>query len=180
MPLSVFEENEKYGLKNATGIHLTTAKYNRIEIYDDFVCALYAKNELGEIHYIDHSGDIIANLNDMPINSLEVALKRISNGIDELSKDIKQRLPGANNTPQSSGGTLSKPVIWKDNALIKLEVNTVLRGSIFEPTEMELSSRLQNEFKRFVAVQVLSKSDLYGGKLCAALDRQHPGELTKA
>jgi hypothetical protein len=42
---------------------------------------------------------------------------------------------------------------------------------------MELSSRLQNEYERFVAVQVLPKSDLYGGKLCAALDRQHPRDL---
>ena len=117
------------------------------------------------------------DLTYIPINSREVALKGISNGIDELSKDIKQRLPGANITPQSSGGTVSKLVIWKDNAQIKLEVNTVLRGSIFEPKEMELSSRLQNEFERFVAVQVLSKSDLYGGKLCAALDRQHPRDL---
>ncbi|WP_409029028.1 nucleotidyl transferase AbiEii/AbiGii toxin family protein [Gracilimonas sediminicola] len=117
------------------------------------------------------------DLTYIPINSREVALKGISNGINELSKDIKQRLPGANITPQSSGGTVSKLVIWKDNAQIKLEVNTVLRGSIFEPIEMELSSRLQNEFERFVAVQVMSESDIYGGKLCAALDRQHPRDL---
>lgn len=117
------------------------------------------------------------DLTYLPMNDRDAALKGISNGIDVLSKDIKQRLPGSNITPQSSGGTVSKLVIWKDNAQIKLEVNTVLRGSIYEPVEMELSSRLQNEFERFVAVQVLSKSDLYGGKLCAALDRQHPRDL---
>lgn len=117
------------------------------------------------------------DLTYIPMNDRQAALKGISNGIDLLSKDIKQRLPGSNITPQTSGGTVSKLVIWKDKAQIKLEVNTVLRGSIYEPVEMELSSRLQNEFERFVSIQLMSKSDLYGGKLCAALDRQHPRDL---
>lgn len=117
------------------------------------------------------------DLTYIPMNDREAALKGISSGIDVLSQDIKQRLPDSNITPQSSGGTVSKLVIWKNNAQIKLEVNTVLRGSVYEPVEMELSSRLQSEYERFVAVQVLSKSDLYGGKLCAALDRQHPRDL---
>lgn len=117
------------------------------------------------------------DLTYIPMNDREAALKGISKGIDVISQDIKQRLPDSNITPQSSGGTVSKLVIWKNNAQIKLEVNTVLRGSVYEPVEMELSSRLQSEYERFVAVQVLSKSDLYGGKLCAALDRQHPRDL---
>lgn len=111
------------------------------------------------------------------LNSRNEALKDIQNGIDIVSKDIKERLPESNLTKQKSGGTVSKLIIWEDGAQIKLEVNTVLRGSIFEPQEMVLSSTLQDHFETFVAVKALSKSDLYGGKICAALDRQHPRDL---
>lgn len=105
------------------------------------------------------------------------ALKDIQKGIEIVLEDIKGRFPESNLTKQKSGGTVSKLIIWEDGAQIKLEVNTVLRGSIFEPKQMELSSTLQDEFETYVAVNVLSKSDLYGGKICAALDRQHPRDL---
>lgn len=67
--------------------------------------------------------------------------------------------------------------LYRNQVRLLLEVNTVLRGSIYKSTEMELSPRLQNEFKLYAAVQTLSFEDLYGGKLCAALDRQHPRDL---
>jgi predicted nucleotidyltransferase component of viral defense system len=111
------------------------------------------------------------------LNSRNEALKDIQNGIEIISEDIKKRMPESNLTKQKSGGAFSKLIIWENGAQIKLEVNTVLRGSIFEPEEMELSDTLQDHFETFVAVKVLSKSDLYGGKICAALDRQHPRDL---
>jgi predicted nucleotidyltransferase component of viral defense system len=111
------------------------------------------------------------------LNSRNEALKDIQNGIEIISQDIKKRLSQSNLTKQESGGTVSKLIIWEDGAQIKLEVNTVLRGSIFDPEEMELSSTLQDHFETFVALKALTKSDLYGGKICAALDRQHPRDL---
>lgn len=111
------------------------------------------------------------------INSRDEALKDIQEGIEIISTDINKRMPEANLTKQKSGGTVSKLIIWLDGAQIKLEVNTVLRGSIVKPEEMDLSSTLQEHFETFVAVKTLSKSDLYGGKICAALDRQHPRDL---
>jgi len=111
------------------------------------------------------------------LNSRNEALNDIQKGIEIISKDIKKRIRESNLTKQKSGGTVSKLIIWEDGAQIKLEVNTVLRGFIFEPEELELSSTLQEQFETFVAVKVLSKSDLYGGKICEALDRQHPRDL---
>ena len=35
----------------------------------------------------------------------------------------------------------------------------------------------QERFEVFVRVRCLSEADLYGGKLCAALDRQHPRDI---
>lgn len=89
------------------------------------------------------------------LNNRNVALKEIQNGIEIVSEDINVRLPESKLTKKKSGGTVSKLIIWEDGAQIKLEVNTVLRGSIFKPEEMELSSTLQNMFETFVAVNVL-------------------------
>lgn len=117
------------------------------------------------------------DLTYLPINSRPVAIAGIKNGIDNLSIDIKKRFPEINITPSISGDTVSKLIIRRDLSQIKVEVNTVLRGSIYDPVEMELSPKLQHDFERFAEVQVLSINDLYGGKLCATLDRQHPRDL---
>src|SRR5699024_1123060 len=47
----------------------------------------------------------------------------------------------------------------------------------FGSVEKELVASLQDEFELFAAINTLSMEDLYGGKLCAALDRQHPRDL---
>ncbi len=38
-------------------------------------------------------------------------------------------------------------------------------------------TRAQGRFERFATAHVLSVADLYAGKICAALDRQHPRDL---
>ena len=42
---------------------------------------------------------------------------------------------------------------------------------------MDPCKRVQNEFGFSYEIPVLSFEDLYGGKICAALDRQHPRDL---
>lgn len=64
MPITTFEVNEKYGLINGAGIHLTLPIYESIEVYDEFIRGIIL-NEVGsEVHYLDHSGDLVANLNE--------------------------------------------------------------------------------------------------------------------
>ncbi|MGH9427197.1 MAG: nucleotidyl transferase AbiEii/AbiGii toxin family protein, partial [Terriglobia bacterium] len=60
---------------------------------------------------------------------------------------------------------------------IKIEPNDVIRGSVFPVGERELTERAEKMFERSVTARVLSIPDLYGGKICAALDRQHPRDL---
>jgi hypothetical protein len=60
---------------------------------------------------------------------------------------------------------------------VKVEPNTVIRGAVFPAVERDLVGEAQNLFELFVSVQTLSKADLFGGKICAALDRQHPRDL---
>ncbi|MCG2589510.1 nucleotidyl transferase AbiEii/AbiGii toxin family protein [Rhodohalobacter sulfatireducens] len=117
------------------------------------------------------------DLTYLPVNDRKESLTSISKSVQKIADAIEKEIPGTRGKPQKSGGTLSRLIIRNANTQIKLEVNTVLRGSIFDPVEKELSSRIQNEFELFAALQTLSFEDLYGGKLCAALDRQHPRDL---
>ena len=52
-----------------------------------------------------------------------------------------------------------------------------MRGSLFPPVESDLCPAAQEAYELFVRVQRLDNADLYGGKLCAALDRQQPRDL---
>lgn len=59
----------------------------------------------------------------------------------------------------------------------KIEVNGTKRG-IIEPTENRmLCERAQKEFNMACMVRTVSFSQLYGGKIAAALSRQHPRDL---
>ena len=42
---------------------------------------------------------------------------------------------------------------------------------------MQLNEKVQEEFGKFAAINIVSHAELYGGKICAAIDRQHPRDL---
>lgn len=59
-------------------------------------------------------------------------------------------------------------------ARIKLQKN---EGILDELVEQKLCNKAQEEFNAFCAISVESEVKLYRGKICAALDRQHPIDL---
>jgi Nucleotidyl transferase AbiEii toxin, Type IV TA system len=61
--------------------------------------------------------------------------------------------------------------------MIKIEPNFILRGTVFACQEKELCNTAQDQFLKFMRIKTLSTADLYAGKICAALDRQHPRDL---
>lgn len=44
-------------------------------------------------------------------------------------------------------------------------------------TKLELCERAQNDFDAYCEINTVPLGQLYGGKICAALDRQHPRDL---
>jgi hypothetical protein len=62
-------------------------------------------------------------------------------------------------------------------AEIKIEPNLVLRGALGDPARRDLCTAAQEFFEVFCSAPVASDADVYAGKLCAALDRQHPRDL---
>lgn len=67
-------------------------------------------------------------------------------------------------------------IVTTGDAQIKIEVSPVARGTLYPPQERDVVEAVEEEFG-FAAIPVVSLPDLYGGKLCAALDRQHPRDF---
>jgi hypothetical protein len=60
---------------------------------------------------------------------------------------------------------------------VKVEVSLMGRGSIYPPQSRLLCLKAQETFNAEVEIKVLNEGLLFGGKICAALDRQHPRDL---
>ncbi len=70
-----------------------------------------------------------------------------------------------------------KMIVLRGHTNIKIEPNFVLRGAVHPVQSREPCERVEEQFGFSYEVSVLSFEDLYGGKICAALDRQHPRDL---
>ena len=106
------------------------------------------------------------------------ALKNISDALSGIKKSIQSSIPEISLTRVPSGqGEDAKLNCQTREAHVKIEVNTITRGIIFPTRLVEATESVQNEFKKFAAINVVSHGELFGGKICAALDRQHPRDL---
>ncbi len=59
---------------------------------------------------------------------------------------------------------------------VKIEMSPVTRGTVHEPKDRDIHPAVEKEFG-YANISVASVPDLYGGKICAALDRQHPRDI---
>lgn len=72
--------------------------------------------------------------------------------------------------------------MWKlqctlNGATVKIEVNGTKRGIIGVTEDKMLCNKAQKEFSMACKARTVSYSQLYGGKITAALSRQHPRDL---
>jgi predicted nucleotidyltransferase component of viral defense system len=113
----------------------------------------------------------------LPLKPRDEALGEIDSELRSLAGEIGKRVPDVTVREISSDGKLNRLIVSTADAVIKIEPNQVFRGSVYPPEERDLSPMAQQRFEAFVRVHSLSMADLYGSKLCAALDRQHPRDL---
>jgi predicted nucleotidyltransferase component of viral defense system len=118
------------------------------------------------------------DLTYLPFEDRKTALNGIAAGLGRIRDDVSQSIPGIQVAllPQRDGQD-TKLSCRLDGVQIKVEVNTTIRGFLQEPRLMQVAESVQNEFELFAAIKVVSHGELYGGKICAALDRQHPRDL---
>ncbi len=114
------------------------------------------------------------DLTYLPIEDREASLKHIAEALARIKTNIEKVVPGARITPRLSNGKLQ---ISANKVDVKLEVNLTNRGAIAEPKEIQLCEKAQTTFEAFCTITVVSIGQLFGGKIIAALDRQHPRDL---
>lgn len=117
------------------------------------------------------------DLTYLPIKDRTESLADINAAMDRLVTSIEKGVEGAKaRRIEGGGGGATRVAVRLGSAEIKIETSPVTRGVIHPPKLMTVSDAVQDEFG-FSETQVVSFEDLYGGKLHAALDRQHPRDL---
>ena len=123
---------------------------------------------------------------DMPRLSVDIDLTYVEiaernetlEGINAALMRIKERIEGLRPSIRiQHKENICKLQLDGRGVMIKIEVNMVGRGLIGEATKAQLCEAAQEQFDAFCAVPIVPLGQLYGGKLCAAMDRQHPRDL---
>lgn len=146
--LPLVAERPCFALKGGTAINLFVRDMPRLSVDIDLV-------------YLPACGRAEA------IESIKEALLAISARIQDVfpqakvTESFKQKVDAL------------RLVVQRDLIQVQIELSPVLRGTISEPAIMPVSARVEEEFG-YAEMKVVSLPDLYGGKICAALDRQHP------
>ena len=109
----------------------------------------------------------------LPLSPRETALTEIREALAEMAVHAQRLVPGLR-VINAGGADSPKQIAATGRARIKIEPNPVLRGTVFPPETRRLTLTAESLFELSVSAPVVSHADLYAGKLCAALDRQHP------
>jgi len=119
------------------------------------------------------------DLTYLPINDRKAALSDIDKALLRISEKVEKKIAGGRVFPKKDQhlDILAGLLIRRDDAAVKIEPNPVLRGSVFPTETRTLCQRAQDFFELSIEARTLSFEDIYGGKACAALDRQHPRDL---
>lgn len=116
------------------------------------------------------------DLTYLPIEPREVSLAAISDALSRIATRIRDGIAGTRIAFGPNQAAATKLVVRADGVQVKIEVTPVLRGCVFDPGLRSVSPAVEDQFG-FAEVTVVSFADLYGGKIVAALDRQHPRDL---
>lgn len=146
----VFADNV-FALKGGTAINLFVRDMPRLSVDLDLV---FVDHRLGR-------DEALARINDA-----------IRSTVDQLKKRGFQTHAA---TVPDAGET--KLFVRRDKLEVKVEVNFVLRGTVHPIRSTSITPKAKETLLADLKLPVVSLEDLYGGKLVAALDRQHPRDL---
>ena len=118
------------------------------------------------------------DLTYLPFDERQPALRNISEALGRIRDRLAKAIPGITVSARlQQEGQEAKLTCALPQATIKIEVNTVMRGHLWPTRSLAITQAAQDEFQKFAAIEVVSHAELFGGKTCAALDRQHPRDL---
>jgi predicted nucleotidyltransferase component of viral defense system len=113
----------------------------------------------------------------LPLSNRDEALSEIRQALSHIERDLKARIPGLGIQATNPKATDSQRLTLRlGGSQIKIELSPVLRGTVWPVRDLAVCSEVEETFG-FAEMPVVSFNDLYAGKICAALDRQHPRDL---
>ena len=117
------------------------------------------------------------DLTFLPVKDRAESLKEIDLALERIRAAIEAKVPRVRAQRIAGGGGGDTRVLARRGAAeVKIETSPVTRGVVNEPTKRSVSAAVEDRFG-FAETLVVSFEDLFGGKLHAALDRQHPRDL---
>jgi len=117
------------------------------------------------------------DLTYLPFADREKDLKRIENILLRLKDALYNSISQIHIVGPNTIGDEYKLYCSYGGNEVKIEVNTINRG-VFRPTKMiGLCNQAQAQFNVFCEARIVPMAQLFGGKIIAALDRQHPRDM---
>jgi predicted nucleotidyltransferase component of viral defense system len=115
------------------------------------------------------------DLTYIPLADRQTSLDDVSLHLKSIADKAKKAFKGIHIVPNFSTCKLLCEYHGKQ---VKIEVNQTKRGVVGgECLSMPLSEKAQNEFSLFCEAKIVPLTQLYGGKIAAALSRQYPRDL---
>ena len=143
--------DDTFALKGGTAINLFVRDMPRLSVDLDLV-------------FRDHS---------LP---REQALERINEAIRQCAARL-QRLGFQTHAPATAESGETKLLVRRGGIEVKIEANFVMRGVVRPVRTVSLTPNARETLQADLEIPVVSLEDAYGGKLVAAMDRQHPRDL---
>jgi hypothetical protein len=115
------------------------------------------------------------DLTYIPLAGRKESLEDINIHLKSISEKAKKAFKGMHIVPNY---TTCKLLCEYRGKQVKVEVNQTKRGLVGgDAIPTPLSEKAQEEFGLYCEANIVSLSQLYGGKIAAALSRQHPRDL---
>ena len=115
------------------------------------------------------------DLTYIPLDNRDKSLKEISRHLEIMASKAKRMFRGLHVIPNYE---TSKLLCEYHGYQVKVEVNQTKRGIVGgELQHLPLCAKAQNEFGMYCEAAIVPMTQLYGGKVAAALSRQHPRDL---
>lgn len=140
-----------FAMKGGTAINLFLQKMPRLSVDIDVV-------------FTDHATPRVA------------ALKAIADGLNHAQRQLAKFGIDAQVAATAEGDEI-KLFIQRGTIQVKVEVNHVFRGTVLPVETHQLNAEARRVFTTDLSAPILAPAELYGSKLVAAMDRQHPRDI---
>ena len=147
----VIFETPHFAMKGGTAINLFVQNMPRLSVDIDVV-------------YTDHT------------TPRPEALTAIADGLDQARRKLGNYGMEAQVAATNKGDEI-KLFIQRGKIQVKVEVNHVFRGTVLPVEIRALNPEARRVFTTDLSAPILAPAELYGSKLVAAMDRQHPRDL---